>query len=80
MSIRALSAVGGQRLVLYTDGVVEGRAAPDTADRLGVHGLLSILDAVGLSITAQQIIETATAHRGAGLPDDAACVLLTRQR
>jgi serine phosphatase RsbU (regulator of sigma subunit) len=30
-------------LLMYTDGLVEGRAAPDTTDRLGEQGVLEIV-------------------------------------
>lgn len=38
-----LRLVPGEALLLYTDGLIEGRARPGSAERLGVEGLLALL-------------------------------------
>lgn len=69
----------GNRLLFYTDGLIEGRAAPGAADRFGVDGLLDLL-AAGPGQGAATLIDQVAARHGSGLPDDVAVVLLTSPR
>lgn len=71
-------------VLLYTDGLVEGRAEPGSAERLGVgpieEQLASAapggLDEDGL----RRLVELATRANGAGLPDDVALLALNLDR
>jgi PAS domain S-box-containing protein len=65
-------------LLLYTDGVVEGRAAPDEQERFGEARLRSMLTDTTTSGRAllQDILLAASAAHGGPLPDDAALLLL----
>jgi PAS domain S-box-containing protein len=65
-------------LLLYTDGVVEGRAAPAAEERFGesrLSALLATSPASGRELL-DAIIETASGAHGGPLPDDAALLLL----
>ena len=65
-------------LLLYTDGVVEGRAAPAGRERFGESRLVSLLTAAqaGGRELLDDILLTASAAHGGPLPDDAALLLL----
>jgi serine phosphatase RsbU (regulator of sigma subunit) len=69
-------------LLLYTDGLIEGRAARDSPQRLGFERVLSELRAQvhrgthGAELL-DAIVDYATRAHGAPLPDDVAAVLLT---
>lgn len=67
-------------LLLYTDGLIEGRAGPD-ADRLGVDGLRKLLAERGrIALSTQQIpawlVGEAEARNGEPLADDVAMLLV----
>ena len=72
-------------VVLYTDGLVEGRARPESSERLGLDALSSLLaeappGAVGEE-HLRRLVDLATEANGAGLPDDVALLALNvRQR
>jgi serine phosphatase RsbU (regulator of sigma subunit) len=69
----ALPPGGG--VFLYTDGLVEGRAAPGATERLGVA---PILEALGAGCRAlDDLADLATQRHGQPLADDAAALLLT---
>jgi serine phosphatase RsbU (regulator of sigma subunit) len=67
-------------LVFYTDGLIEGRAAPDSAQRLGAERLCDIVrlsppggvDEAELQRTVAAVSEA----NGAGLPDDVAAMAI----
>ena len=67
-------------LMLYTDGLVEGRVR-DTPDRLGTDGLLQLLvplvEGDDPLVTAQTLIAEAELLHGGALPDDVALLLLS---
>jgi serine phosphatase RsbU (regulator of sigma subunit) len=67
-------------LVLYTDGLVEGRANGGP-DRLGIEGLLQVLrricDDPDLQSIAEIAIAEAEASHGGPLPDDVALLVLS---
>jgi hypothetical protein len=67
-------------LLLYTDGVVEGRAAPAGGERFGEPRLRSMLaesPARGRALLEDILLAAAGAH-GGPLPDDAAMLLVER--
>ena len=65
-------------LLLYTDGVIEGRAAPGAGERFGEQRLRDLVcssTAGGRELLVQILLAASSAHGGA-LPDDAALLLL----
>ena len=68
-------------LVLYTDGVIEGRAAPGSSERLGEHGLISRLHALRpLDETAVDALLTQVeAANGRPMDDDMALIVVSRR-
>jgi serine phosphatase RsbU (regulator of sigma subunit) len=68
----------GFALLLYTDGVVEGRAAPDSSERLGIEPLMDVLrdHAAGPDELLRELMTVALEANGAPLADDAALVLI----
>jgi serine phosphatase RsbU (regulator of sigma subunit) len=68
----------GQAMLLYTDGLIEGRARPGSSARLddeGLHELLRDLPEEDLR-HPQRIIDAANLRHGADLPDDVALLVL----
>jgi serine phosphatase RsbU (regulator of sigma subunit) len=71
----------GTGLLLYTDGLIEGRAGPN-GDRLGVEGLCGLLaepgrPALALAELPKWLVGRAEEHNGEPLADDVAMLLLT---
>jgi len=69
-------------VLLYTDGLIEGRAARDSPQRLGIERVLAELHAQVQSgahgaALLNAIVDFATRAHGAPLPDDVAALLLT---
>jgi PAS domain S-box-containing protein len=65
----------GSRLLVFTDGLIEGHAVPGGPQRLGMDGLAALLagrPALAEDLTAL-LAEVSSAH-GGGLPDDVAVV------
>jgi serine phosphatase RsbU (regulator of sigma subunit) len=72
----------GATVLLYTDGLVEGRAAPDGAQRLGIHALLPIVDDFHRMGTSDSelldgLLAEARRRNGGPLTDDVALCLVT---
>ncbi len=67
-------------LLLYTDGVIEGRVRALPGERFGEQRLIDLLTATssGGRELLQQILLSATSAHGGPLPDDAALLLLER--
>jgi PAS domain S-box-containing protein len=68
-------------LLLYTDGLIEGRVAPLASERFGDARLLEALNSSG-NVGAQlldELMRIASSAHGAALPDDAALLLLEHQ-
>jgi hypothetical protein len=70
----------GADLLLYTDGLIEGRTAPDRSDRLGIDGLLALVDdlsARGATSTAllDGLLAEVQRRNGGPLTDDVALCL-----
>ena len=71
----------GHWLMLYTDGLIEGRL-PDSVDRLGEEGLLDLIARLRPSTPDEQVlvdrlIDEARALNGGELTDDVAVLLLS---
>jgi len=68
-------------LVFYTDGLVEGRAAPDSHDRFGEDGLVSRLRRLGP--IDESAVDALLAHvvsaKGGPMNDDVALVVVSRR-
>ncbi|MCW2992012.1 MAG: response regulator receiver modulated serine phosphatase [Solirubrobacterales bacterium] len=71
-------------VLLYTDGLVEGRATPGVSERLGIEPIQQRLAGVAPGTLAgadlRGLVELATEANGAGLPDDVAMLALNVQR
>jgi len=72
-----LAPTGNWRLLLYTDGLVEGRSDPDNAERLGVEALAAhaLQDAslqIPLHAWLDDLANFAVTHNGGLLLDDVA--------
>lgn len=73
-----LTLAAGDQLLLVTDGLFEGRAAPGAPERLGIDGLLTLLaaggplDGAGLS----DLLDRVEGAHGGPLPDDVALLAL----
>jgi serine phosphatase RsbU (regulator of sigma subunit) len=70
----------GHWLLLYTDGLIEGRI-PDGPDRLGEDGLLELVERLQLEeldeqLLVDRLIDEARALNGGELTDDVAVLLL----
>lgn len=69
------------RLMLFSDGLVEGWSGKDDGERLGVEGLLELIDASTQAETGgllDELIETAERRHGQALADDVAALVLER--
>jgi serine phosphatase RsbU (regulator of sigma subunit) len=71
----------GTELLLYTDGIIEGRADPQRTERLGVEALIEVLDllrACGLAGVAllDALIDEVQCRNGVPLRDDVALCLV----
>ncbi|MEV8391270.1 MULTISPECIES: fused response regulator/phosphatase [unclassified Streptomyces] len=80
---RQVELGGSWSLMMYTDGLIEGRIAPDAKQRLGQEGLVEMVSrqlAEGLS--GDDLLEAAVARarelNGGELTDDVAVLLLGR--
>ena len=76
--VNQLRLTEGQALLLYTDGLIEGRAHPGSMTRLddeGLHELLRDMPQEDLR-HPQRIIDAANLRHGADLPDDVALLVL----
>jgi serine phosphatase RsbU (regulator of sigma subunit) len=73
----------GWTLVFFTDGLVEGRAAPATDERFGVErlqGLFAGEFAAGpadLDAALERVVMAIVTANGGPLPDDVALVVVT---
>lgn len=72
----------GWRLMLYTDGLIEGRSSPGASERFGLRRLLERLgarDGDGFGEPAlDALLEEVTTANGGPLPDDVAVLVLCR--
>jgi serine phosphatase RsbU (regulator of sigma subunit)/CHASE3 domain sensor protein len=67
-------------IVLYTDGLVEGRRYPGSAERMGVEPIRQMLEEASPGAVTEaalrELVELATVSNGAGLVDDVALLAL----
>lgn len=74
---------GTWTLVLYTDGLVEGRAAPGASERFGAERLQAwFADRDGAAVdgaSLQALISALEREHGGNLPDDVAILVLARR-
>ncbi|MEV7678819.1 SpoIIE family protein phosphatase [Streptomyces sp. NPDC088341] len=71
-------------LMLYTDGLIEGRAAPGATRRLGQEGMVEMINAqLAGGLTGDDLLQSAVAQarelNGGELTDDVAVLLLGRE-
>jgi serine phosphatase RsbU (regulator of sigma subunit) len=68
-------------LVFYTDGLVEGLAAPDSPKRFGEAGLVSRLSGLGLpdELAVDALLAHVKAANGGPMSDDIALVVVSRR-
>jgi serine phosphatase RsbU (regulator of sigma subunit) len=74
------------KLMLFTDGLIEGRVGGSAGDRLGVEGLLELLKAaierdprVSAAELTDNVMARTRALHGGELPDDVAVVVVEHQ-
>jgi hypothetical protein len=74
-------------LLLFTDGLIEGRAAVGDSRRLGIDGLIALLDVGRAASWAEQpsslvagLIDDVLERNGGAPLDDIAAILLTGGR
>ena len=76
----------GTRLLLYTDGLIEGRVAPASSERVGLDGLITLIDNLVGSVPNGDLAETAlldgllaevVRRNGGPLSDDVALCLVS---
>lgn len=80
---RAVPLGDGWRLVLFSDGLVEGLSGRGRGERLGIDGLLELIAASTASDTGElldELITTAERLHGEALPDDVAALVLELRR
>ena len=69
------------RLVLFSDGLVEGRSGAGDSERLGIGGLLGLIDGSqhrDTGLLLDELIGTAARLHGEPLPDDVAVLVVER--
>jgi serine phosphatase RsbU (regulator of sigma subunit) len=76
----------GARLLLYTDGLIEGRVEPASSERVGLDGLITLIDDLALGLPDGESAETAmldglvaevVRRNGGPLSDDVALCLVS---
>jgi serine phosphatase RsbU (regulator of sigma subunit) len=76
----------GSRLLLYTDGLIEGRVEPASSERVGLDGLITLIDDVTRALPNGERAETAlldwlvaevVRRNGGPLSDDVALCLVS---
>jgi hypothetical protein len=72
----------GCSLLLYTDGLIEGRSAPGSRDRVGIDGLITLTDELtGRGLAGSALLDGLLAEvvrrNGGPLTDDVALSLVS---
>jgi PAS domain S-box-containing protein len=80
---RELEAEGAWTLLCYTDGLVEGRAAPGSVERFGIEPLVAtvaglLAGAGGLEDVLDRLLDVVHEANGGDLSDDLAILCLAR--
>ncbi len=73
----------GWRLFFYTDGLIEGRAAPGSAERFGERRLIESIRALGAEVdrpTLERLLADVEAAGGEPFADDVAVILISQAR
>jgi serine phosphatase RsbU (regulator of sigma subunit) len=78
--ISTLTLDPDDRLMLYTDGLLESRQASDEGERFGLESLVQGLDHRGPEVGPAVVIDAIAARHGEGLADDAAVVIIGPRR
>ncbi len=78
--ISTLTLDPDDRLMLYTDGLLESRQASDEGERFGLESLVQVLDHLGPEVGPDVVIDAIAARHGEGLADDAAVVIIGPRR
>jgi serine phosphatase RsbU (regulator of sigma subunit) len=78
-----LEAEGAWTLLCYTDGLVEGRAAPGSVERFGIEPLVAtvaglLAGAGGLEDVLDRLLDVVHEANGGDLSDDLAILCLAR--
>ncbi|MFE3599884.1 PP2C family protein-serine/threonine phosphatase [Streptomyces sp. NPDC059096] len=80
---RQVELGGSWNLMMYTDGLIEGRAGPETRARLGEEGMVEMINAqLDAGLRGDELLAAAVARvrelNGGELTDDVAVLLLGR--
>jgi serine phosphatase RsbU (regulator of sigma subunit) len=80
---RQVELGGIWNLMLYTDGLIEGRVGPGSGERLGEQGMVEMIDSqLAQGLRGDDLLEAAVRHvrelNGGELTDDVAILLLGR--
>lgn len=82
---RQVELGGSWSLMLYTDGLIEGRVGPGGTQRLGQDGMVAMINRqLAEGLTGEDLLEAAVTHvrelNGGELTDDVAVLLLDRDQ
>ncbi|WP_326678772.1 PP2C family protein-serine/threonine phosphatase [Streptomyces sp. NBC_01237] len=82
---RQVELGGSWSLMMYTDGLIEGRIGPTGTQRLGQDGMVAMINAqLDRGLAGEELLETAVTHvrelNGGELTDDVAVLLLDRDQ
>jgi serine phosphatase RsbU (regulator of sigma subunit) len=80
---RQVELGGSWSLMMYTDGLIEGRKGPQTKQRLGQEGMVAMIDRqLAAGLEGEALLEAAVGEvrelNGGDLTDDVAVLLLSR--
>ncbi|NUL03423.1 fused response regulator/phosphatase [Streptomyces lunaelactis] len=80
---RQVELGGAWSLMMYTDGLIEGRQGPDTKQRLGQDGMVEMINRqLAAGLEGESLLEAAVSEvrdlNGGELTDDVAVLLLSR--
>ncbi|MFC9856761.1 MULTISPECIES: PP2C family protein-serine/threonine phosphatase [unclassified Streptomyces] len=82
---RQVELGGSWSLMMYTDGLIEGRIGPTGTQRLGQDGMVAMINAqLDRGLAGEELLEAAVTHvrelNGGELTDDVAVLLLDRDQ
>ncbi|MFE4331536.1 PP2C family protein-serine/threonine phosphatase [Streptomyces sp. NPDC056831] len=82
---RQVDLGGSWSLMMYTDGLIEGRVGPDGSQRLGQDGMIAMINRqLTQGLTGEDLLEAAVTQvrelNGGELTDDVAVLLLDRDQ
>jgi PAS domain S-box-containing protein len=79
-AVRTLTLHPHDRLMLFTDGLLESRQTSDLCGQFGLDDLVRLLDDLGSEVGPDEVIDAVAARHGEGLADDAAVVMIGPRR